>query len=249
MANLQPVPEQNEPNEKKTSRLNRYSAYLYLAMALTIVGVAVASIISLNRSVDNLPEYSTPSFSFPSDESENSNLENVIPIPPETSEETPVFGEESDVIDQTSSEPPAAEQKPLYALPIADGEILKACALDKLVFSATMNDYRVHTGIDIGANLGQEVLCYAAGTIESVKTDDFYGTVIFVRHEHDLVTVYANLAPTLAEHIVVGATLEAGDVLGHVGKTALSESADAPHLHFEMMIDGKHIDPERELYN
>ncbi len=249
MANLQPVPENHEQKEKKTSRLNRYSAYLYLAMALTIVGVAVASIISLNRSVDDLPSYSTPSFSIAPPAGEDSTIENLIPIPPETSEERPVFGEDSNVVDDSSSAPPANDQKPLYANPIADGEILKECALDTLVFSATMNDYRVHTGIDIAAPLGEEVLCYSAGTVEAVKTDDFYGTVVSVRHDYGLVTVYANLAPELAEGIAVGTELKTGDVLGYVGKTALSESADAPHLHFEMLLDGKNIDPEQELYN
>ncbi len=248
MPNLQPVFDNQEQNEKKTSRLTRYSAYLYLAMALTIVGVAVASIISLNRSVDELPSYSTPSFSLPPSQSEDSTLEIIIPTPPETSEETPVFGEESDVVDNTPSQPPA-EQKPLYALPIQNGKLLKSCALDTLVFSETMNDYRVHTGIDIAAPLGEEVLCYAAGTVESVKADDFYGTVVSVRHEYGLVTVYANLSPTLAEGIAVGTELETGDVLGYVGKTALSETADDPHLHFEMLLEGKHIDPEQELYN
>ena len=249
MPNLQPVFENQEQKEKKTTRLNRYSAYLYLAMALTIVGVAVASIISLNRSVDELPSYSTPSFSITPDASEDSTVEIIIPIPPETDKDTPVFDEESDVVDNTPSLPPVAEQKPLYALPIQDGEIVKECALDTLVFSATMNDYRVHTGIDIAAPLGEEVYCYSAGTVESVKADDFYGTVISVRHEHGLVTVYANLSPTLAEGIAVGTELKTGDVLGYVGKTALSESADDPHLHFEMILDGKHIDPEQELYN
>lgn len=249
MANLQPVPENQESKEKKTSRLNRYSAYLYLAMALTIVGVAIASIVSLNRSVDELPSYSTPSFSLPAYESEDSTLENIFSLPPDTSEETPVFGEESDVVDNNSSEPPAVEQKPLYVTPIENGEILKECALDKLVFSATMNDYRVHTGIDIAAPLGKEVLCYSKGTVESIRVDDFYGTVVCVRHDHDLMTVYANLSPTLAEGVTVGTELNTGDVIGYVGKTALAESADAPHLHFEMLVDGKNIDPERELYN
>ena len=248
MANLQPIPEQTPQNEKKTNRLNRYSAYLYLAMALTIIGVAVASIVSLNRSVDELPSYSAPSFSLAPSESESSTLENVIPIPPDTSEETPVFGENSSVTDDTSSAPPVSEQKPLYVHPIKDGEILKSCALDTLVFSATMNDYRVHTGIDIASPLGTEVLCYTAGTVEEIKADDFYGTVVCVRHAYDLVTVYANLAPALAEGITVGTELEAGDVLGFVGKTALAESADDPHLHFEMILSGNRIDPERELY-
>lgn len=239
--------EQTTDKTKKLNRLHRYSAYLYLAMALMIVGVAVASIFALNRSVDDLPTYSTPEFSI-APMPEESTTDKYIPILPDVSNDAPVFGEESGVTDNTSSDSPVIEQKPLYVCPVDSGEILKECALDKLVFSETMNDYRVHTGLDLSAPVGAEVSCYAAGTVESIKNDDFYGVTVSVRHQYGLVTVYSNLAPELASGITVGTELEAGDLLGYVGKTALLESADEPHLHFEMVLNGANIDPERELF-
>jgi murein DD-endopeptidase MepM/ murein hydrolase activator NlpD len=127
------------------------------------------------------------------------------------------------------------------------GEILKSCALDRLVFSATMNDYRVHTGVDFAAPLGTEVYCFAAGTVESVKDDPLWGITVTVRHEEGLVSVYANLDPELASGVYAGQQFAAGDLLGYVGGTALAEKADPPHLHFEMLLNGVHIDPEKEL--
>lgn len=236
-----------EPDKNgKSNRLTRYSAYLYLAMALMIVAVATASIFALNRSIDTLPEYSTPEFSLEQSRTESVN-DVIIPIVPEESD-SPVFGEESGVMDDTSSEEPVIDEKPLYVCPVASTEIIKGCALDKLVFSATMNDYRVHTGLDLAAPLGSEVYCYAAGTVEAIETDDYYGVTVSVRHEYGLITVYSNLAPELAEGLAVGSELAAGDVIGYVGKSLLTESADEPHLHFEMVLNGANIDPERELF-
>ena len=236
--------------EKKQIRYSRYSAYLYLAMALMIVGVATASIFALNRSVDTLPEYSKPTFSF-GDTPSKEDQEIFIPLP-EISDK-PVFGENSGVTDDSSqssrddSSTPQLPPKPTCVWPIKDGEILKECALDRLVFSATMNDYRVHTGLDLAAPLGAEVRCFASGTVESVENDEFWGTTVTVRHEEGLVTVYANLDPQLADGVSVGKQLSAGAVLGYVGNTALAEKADEPHLHFEMLLNGVNIDPEKEL--
>lgn len=251
---LDPKEKQEETGRPMANRLARYSAYLYLAMALMIVGVATASIFALNRSTDDLPTYSTPEFSFgeillP----EHSEPQVIIPLPPEESEEQPVFGENSGVEDSTSSNdtsslPPVIKEEPAYVLPIEGGEVQKKCALDKLVFSQTMQDYRTHAGIDISAKLGDAVLCYAAGTVESVEEDDFFGTTVTVKHAYGLVTVYSNLAPELAEGIAVGKQLTAGQVLGYVGTSALAEKADQPHLHFEMILNGAHIDPEHELF-
>ena len=56
-------------------------------------------------------------------------------------------------------------------------------------------------------------------------------------------TVYANLAPELAEGLEVGSEVKCGQVIGCVGETASTEIADEPHLHFEMTVGGKEVDP------
>lgn len=236
-------PEQQEPGRKST-RWNRYSAYLYLAMALLIVGVATASIFALNRSIGSLPEFSTPSNSIGTSHPSTTSRDGNIPLIPDNSA---VFGEESGITDESSNSP-AGTEEPLFVCPVDSTEILKGCALDKLVFSATMKDYRTHTGLDIAAPVGASVRCYSAGVVEAVKDDAFYGKTVTVRHQYGLVTTYANLAPELASGIQVGSELKTGDIIGFVGTTALVEAADQPHLHFEMQLNNAYMDPAPELF-
>lgn len=244
-----PKPEMQSNPGGKPGRWTRYSAYLYLAMALLIVAVATFSIFALNRSIVLPSDYSTPEFSLgipsepPASNSQTTSETVSIPLVPDK----PVIGEQSGVTDESSA-PPVIDEGPLFVSPVASEKILKGCALDKLVFSATMKDYRAHTGLDIAAPVGSEVRCYTAGTVEDVEEDAFFGTVVTVRHDYGLVTVYANLAPELAAGMQPGVTLKAGDRIGYVGTSALTESADEPHLHFEMLLNGERIDPEKELY-
>lgn len=244
-----PKPEMQSNPGGKPGRWTRYSAYLYLAMALLIVAVATFSIFALNRSIVLPSDYSTPEFSIgtpsepPASNSQTTSDTVSIPLVPDR----PVIGEQSGVTDESSA-PPVIDEGPLFVSPVASEEILKGCALDKLVFSATMKDYRAHTGLDIASPVGSEVRCYTAGTVDRVEEDAFFGTVVTVRHDYGLVTVYANLAPELAAGIQPGVTLKAGDRIGYVGTSALAESADEPHLHFEMLLNGDRIDPEKELY-
>ena len=140
------------------------------------------------------------------------------------------------------------KEEPAYVIPIEGGEVIKECALDKLVFSQTMQDYRTHNGIDISAETGDEVLCYAKGVVESVTEDPLLGVTVKVKHDYGLVTVYANLNPNLPAGIAPGKQLAVGEVLGYVGNSALAEKAEETHLHFEMLLHGAHIDPENELF-
>lgn len=235
-------------------KYSRLSAYLYLAMALLIVAVAAFSIFALNRSIPEV-DYSQPDVSFAlpptTDFSVPSTPDVSLPsLTPDVSlphvPDHPVINEQSGVED-TSSDSPADAEKPSAVCPIADGRVLKSCSLDALVFSETMRDYRVHTGLDLVAAVGTEVQCYDAGTVESVQDDAFLGRTVTVRHGYGLVTVYANLDPS-AETVAVGAELAAGDRIGAVGASAIVESAEEPHLHFEMLLNGDRIDPERELF-
>lgn len=229
----------NKEKPQRTPSKNRfakYSGYLYLAMALLIVGVATASILMLRRTTAKLPEVSIPEISV-----------QIPSNPPQTHEEIPVFGDESNV-EETPSEIPTIAKEPTYVLPIESGKVQKACAIDRLVFSETMQDFRVHTGIDISAPLGTPVRCYTDGTVESVSHDDFLGVTVTVKHDYGLITIYRNLNTMLPNGIAAGCSLKAGDVIGYVGSTATAEASDPPHLHFEMKANGTFIDPEKELY-
>ena len=67
------------------------------------------------------------------------------------------------------------------------------------------------------------------------------GTTVTIAHAQGLSSVYANLGeiPT----VEAGDHVDAGDVIGAIGTTAVAELARAPHLHLEMIQDGESVDP------
>ncbi len=123
------------------------------------------------------------------------------------------------------------------------GEIAKNFTEDVAVYSLTMNDYRVHQGIDVAAPVGTNVTACAAGVVERVWLDPFYGQCVEINHGGNIKSQYANLSADLPRGIEAGATVLAGDVIGGVGETMIIEMADSEHLHFSMTVDGVYVDP------
>ena len=96
------------------------------------------------------------------------------------------------------------------------------------------------------AETGPAVGACAAGTVESVETDDMLGTTVTIDHGAGLKSVYANLAEEVS--VDPEDPVEAGTVLGAVGTSAISESAGPSHLHFAMQEYGVAVDPLNYLH-
>ncbi len=164
------------------------------------------------------------------------NPEDTTTEPPSTStpapDEKPPVPDTSDVVDLL----------PSFSLPVS-GKLAKGHDAETQVFSGTMNDYRIHLGLDIATEAGATVLAAADGTVTEVWEDAMMGHCIAISHGGDSVTVYKNLADTHADGIAAGARVKAGQVISYVGESAMTELADEPHLHFEMTVDGIQVDP------
>lgn len=122
------------------------------------------------------------------------------------------------------------------------GEVTKHHSIDTPVFSNTLNEWRVHTGIDISADEGSEVYASADGVVSKVYNDPFLGRTVEITHEGGIVSVYANLA---ADNIAVkeGDEVKSGAAIGQIGDTSLSELADEAHLHFGIKVNGVSVNP------
>lgn len=129
----------------------------------------------------------------------------------------------------------------------AKGTVTKAHSTDTVVFSDTMNDYRTHTGIDIATTVGAEVYAACDGTITKIWDDEFMGKCISIEHAGDAITIYKNLSSELAPSIAEGVKVKAGQVIASVGESASSECAEEPHLHFELLVKNKEVDPMKHL--
>ena len=166
--------------------------------------------------------------------------------PPQTEEETPVSGG-ADI-----PETPPVQEDPVQITPVVSkivsplaGRTVSVFSADRLMYDATLDDWRTHDGIDISADAGTQVVSAAAGTVLSVGEDDRLGVNIRIEHANGYVTTYASLHPET--FVSVGDKVEAGDVIGTVGNTSLTEAALGAHLHFSVTKNGELIDPAAYL--
>ena len=121
------------------------------------------------------------------------------------------------------------------------GKVIWGYAADKLIYSKTLDQWTTHKAVDIACPEGTAVKCVLGGTVEKVYTDDQLGTTVIVKHSSDRKTLYANLNETVP--VRAGDKVNAGTVLGTVGRTALSECALESHLHFAFFVKGRAVDP------
>jgi murein DD-endopeptidase MepM/ murein hydrolase activator NlpD len=98
-----------------------------------------------------------------------------------------------------------------------------------------------HQGIDISTEKGQPVYATANGTVQSAAPSGDYGNLITLKHDFGLATRYGHLSRF---NVKVGQNVNRGDIIGFVGSTGRSTGA---HLHYEILANGKLIDPLKLL--
>lgn len=148
---------------------------------------------------------------------------------PEVKEETP-----SSAASQTKDKPAA------FVWPLS-GQIQVGHSLETLCFNETMGDWRIHSGIDIAADVGTTVVSISAGTVSAVLHDDMMGDIVVISHAQGVESRYCNLSANIA--VKEGDSVETGAIIGTVGNTAIAESGQLPHLHLDVSKDGIAVDP------
>ena len=100
---------------------------------------------------------------------------------------------------------------------------------------------RMHTGVDFAAPRGTPILAAGNGVVEKMGRNSGYGNMIIVRHTNGYETLYGHQS-SFAKGLVVGSRVRQGQIIGYVGSTGLSTG---PHLHFEIRVNEKPVDPLR----
>lgn len=98
---------------------------------------------------------------------------------------------------------------------------------------------RMHKGLDFAAPLGTPVLAAEDGVVTTQAHQGSFGKYVSIRHDNQISTAYAHLSK-YAEQLSVGSSVLQGDVIGYVGATGL---ATGPNLHYEILRDGRQINP------
>ena len=95
-----------------------------------------------------------------------------------------------------------------------------------------------HLGIDIAAPMGSGIFAAWPGKIEETGFDNIYGNYIVIKHSKNFYTRYCHLSKITCEEEDF---IKAKDKIGEAGSTGFSTGS---HLHFEVIVDGIHIDPK-----
>ena len=106
-------------------------------------------------------------------------------------------------------------------------------------FHPILKTWRAHRGVDYAAPTGTPVQATGIGVIVHRARESTYGNRIAIQHPNGWTTRYAHMN-AFARGFSVGSRIKQGDIIGYVGMTGL---ATGPHLHYEMLLHGRHEDP------
>ena len=98
---------------------------------------------------------------------------------------------------------------------------------------------KMHKGVDFAAPTGTPIFAAGNGVVEYAGRNGGYGKYIRIRHDSTYKTAYAHLN-AYKKGINNGARVKQGDIIGYVGSTGKSTG---PHLHYEIIVNGKQINP------
>lgn len=130
--------------------------------------------------------------------------------------------------------------------PIGQNEVVNAMKLPLKGVVTSEFGYRIHpiygeelfhNGIDIAADEGSDIKSALAGTVTEAQYSDSYGYYIKIHHTGGLETLYAHCNQL---YVDTGDKVNKGEVISAVGSTGISTG---PHLHFEVIVDGKNLNP------
>ena len=236
-------------NEKKKSQPEKK---IFYSLLMCVFAAALFTSFFSGKSAKNLRDAAEDKTA----QSKQASVTESTPyVPPENAVKTDVK------IEETPEKEDSTEQKTEVEIPSAspevempkspevtgiikpvNGEILKLFSDKTPVYSKTMDDWRVHDGIDISAKVGDSVFACADGIVEDIFDDKKMGTTVIIDHS-GIKSKYQNLSPNVA--VQKGDEVAEGSVIGVVGDSASYEIADAPHLHFELTDGNVQVNPEK----
>ncbi|MEA5051791.1 MAG: peptidoglycan DD-metalloendopeptidase family protein [Oscillospiraceae bacterium] len=219
-------------DDKKQSFRNFFHRNgFYIALVVCVAAAAALSLTAVSRILTNMAGETPPAQS-------ETDAAPSQPVPaPDASAETQAPAEEP--VEEAAGKANAEPLIPIYAQPVA-GSVTNGFSGGELVRSATMNDWRTHNGVDYAAAEGAPVSAVYSGEVVRAESDPLWGYVVEVKLDTGYTAVYANLALL---SVKAGQRVSQGDALGTVGSTALLESGETPHLHFEIKSGDKYVDP------
>lgn len=125
---------------------------------------------------------------------------------------------------------------PGFVLPGVGGFALPAKGVFTSGFGSRWGTF--HAGIDIAAPIGSPIYAVAAGTVIDAGPAQGFGLWVRIRHDDGTISVYGHMYDF---SVSVGERVPAGLQIARIGNRG---DSTGPHLHFEIVINGQHVDPQ-----
>lgn len=222
----------------------------YIALCCCVMAIGLAGFLSQNSNTADEAEFTAKTENNVPDREEYeppraAEAEKELPLaePPVTAD-----AEQAASIDEYAIDNPDVEAASVTVnaadggamqSPVPPGEVISGFSGDTLRYNDVLCDWRVHSGVDIAADVGCSVSAAADGTVTDVGSGS-YGNYVAIDHGKGISAIYAQLADV---NVAVGDAVKAGSVIGTIAKSR-GEGTGASHLHYEILKDGKYVDPE-----
>ena len=153
---------------------------------------------------------------------------------------TPPIMPEQEAESEIESETQTRSEAPAYIFPLEDTSAEVTNPYGWQAHPVTKQK-SLHSGVDLAADYGTNVLAVADGTVLDCSYDAAYGYILTLEHENGVQTQYAHLSEFLVN---AGAEVRQGQI---IAKTGGSGWSTGPHLHLGVLIDGEAVDPLEAL--
>lgn len=243
--------ERNPSKSKFEDFIRSQGFYVALALCLLVVGAAI--VISVLPGNENAGEQQAQLNPIEEMNQEQEAVASATQMPvihilpsvtvaPEQEEEPETVTEP---VMATTTEAPTTQQvsSTTKAPAPVQGEVIWEFAMDRLLYSKTLDQWTTHEGVDIACEEGTKVKAVLSGTVEEVREDDALGYTVVISHPGDKKSLYANLSGEIP--VKAGDKVNAGDTVGLVGHSSLLECGDESHLHFGFYVKGEAVNPQK----
>jgi hypothetical protein len=128
--------------------------------------------------------------------------------------------------------------------PVANKELIGLASGYGMRIHPVYKVRKMHTGVDFAAQIGTPIYATADGVIDKLEVSfSGYGKVLEIDHGFGYRTRFAHMHGFAVRY---GQKIKRGDLIGYVGNTGLST---APHLHYEVFVNGVHVNPIHYFFN
>lgn len=217
---------------------------LFLCICIVTATAYVVTKRSLSSYIDNVTPTQIPKVAVVDDKPANStstaNNANTYQYTPSG------LKAQSKVAVQVPEKPnkPVQPKITSISMPVI-GEFIKEYAIDSLIYSNTLEQWTTHEGVDISADRGSPVKSACDGVVADIYNDSKYGITIVIDSGSGIKIKYSNLSTD--SMVKKGAKVKTGDVISGVGSTAIFESGEPSHLHLEVLLNDKNVNPRKYL--